>query len=443
MAIVGARLRGSPVQGAVKSSAPKQQLGKPRKVEGEIPVSLRIKKGDRFLFISRDQRALTHGIHKYPAKFFPELPRWLIKRYSREGDSILDPFMGSGTTNLEASLLGRHSVGVDVDPFSRLLSRVKTTVLPAGDLTPAWRHIHEQVKLYSEPQHLHGVPDFPYRDNWFKPYILKELAHIKRVIETTDTKEMVKDFFRICFSSIIRRVSEADNNCTRTVVRKKLGKRVLPNMAIDLFLKRARFQVENMRILSSLNPSGNVYIPKGADAREMSVIEDNSIDLALTSPPYANAVDYPRTHQLEMYWLGLANGSLQSLKKMHVGTETVSAQDYWTLHKTGCSIADAVIAQIYAVDSRRAYIAAKYLRDMFDNLKEVYRVLKPNGVYAIVVGNNLMRGIEFETWRYLSSEAPKIGYNLESYFVSTIINHFIKVPRKERINDDHVLVLRK
>ncbi len=47
---------------------------KPFRVEGDIPVSLPVEDGDRFLFISRDQRILTHGIHKYPAKFFPELP---------------------------------------------------------------------------------------------------------------------------------------------------------------------------------------------------------------------------------------------------------------------------------------------------------------------------------------------------------------------------------
>lgn len=67
-------------------------------VDGEIPVNLPIKNEDRFLFISYDQSILTHGLHKYPAKFFPELPRWLIKRYSNEYDTILDPFCGSGTT---------------------------------------------------------------------------------------------------------------------------------------------------------------------------------------------------------------------------------------------------------------------------------------------------------------------------------------------------------
>ena len=415
----------------------------PFRVEGDIPVSLPIENGNKFLFISRDQRALTHGIHKYPAKFFPELPRWIIKRYSEKWNMILDPFTGSGTTNLEASLLGRHSIGVDVDPFSRFIASVKTTVLPYNDLFLSWLSLRQRVAIYSEPSHLDGVPEFPYRDNWFRPYILKELAHIKTEIEKTDATQSVKDFFLVCFSSIIRQVSEADNNCTRTVVRKTLEKKVWQNMAIDLFIKRAETQVENMEALSALKPSGNVLIPDNADARAMPIVKDGSIDLALTSPPYANAVDYPRTHQLEIYWLGFANGSLQPLKKHHVGTEAVTAKDYAELHKTGCEEADLTIEKIYEVDPRRAFIATKYLWDMFANLKEVHRVLKPGAVYAIVVGNNLIRGVELETWRYLCSEAPKIGYEIECHFVSAIINHFIKIPRKERINDDYVLILRK
>lgn len=135
------------------------------RIEGDIPVSLAIENGDKFLFISRDQRALTHGIHKYPAQFFPELPRWIIKRYSKKWDMILDPFMGSGTTNLEASLLRRHSIGVDVDPFSRFIASVKTTVLLYNDLFVAWYSLRQRVANYSEPSHLDGVPEFPYRDN--------------------------------------------------------------------------------------------------------------------------------------------------------------------------------------------------------------------------------------------------------------------------------------
>ena len=420
-----------------------RHTNKPYRVEGEIPVNLPLEDNANFLFISKDQRALTHGIHKYPAKFFPELPRWLIKRYSKPGETVLDPFMGSGTTNLEASLLGRDSIGIDVDAFSRYLAKVKTTVLPQEQLLDAWSSIQESIESYNERSTIRNIPDFPYRDNWFKPYVLKELAYLKNKIESLKSEQDVKNFFYICFSSVIRQASEADNNCTRTVIRKNLQKNVLPLFSFNLFRRRTEDQIQNMIELASLEPNGRVYIPENADARRMPSIPSNSIDFALTSPPYVNAVDYPRTHQLEIYWLGFANGSLRPLKEAHVGTEVVRARDYSTLHNTKSNQADITIGSIFEKDPRRAYIATKYIWDMTSNLKEVYRVLKPNSVYAIVVGNNMIRGIEFESWRYIRELAIGLGYKVEYHFISEIIRHFIKIPRSERINNDHILILRK
>ena len=412
------------------------------RIEGSIPVNLPIKNNKRFLFISRDQRALTHGLHKYPAKFFPELPRWIIERYSDEGDLVLDPFMGSGTSNLEASVLRRDSIGVDVDPFSRFLSKVKTTPLDGGELLETYACLNDSLAEYTGKKTINRIPEFPYRDNWFKPYVLEELAYLKSSIDRLDTSSEIRNFYLVCFSSIIRAVSEADNNCTRTVIRKKLNKQVKPMDAIRLFGKRLKQNVEAMLTLLKACPTAEVIIPENADARRLEGISDSTIDLALTSPPYMNAVDYPRTHQLELYWLGMANGSLRDLKSHHVGTEVVKAEDYRTLHKTGCS-ADRVIKKIFSVDPRRAFIASKYITDMMQNLREVCRVLKPGKRYVMVIGNNLVRGETFETWYYMKHAAPSLGLRVECHFVSGIINHFIKVPRLERINDDHVLVLRK
>ena len=137
-------------------------------VDGEIPVELPVNDGDRFLFISYDQSHLTHGLHKYPAKFFPELPRWLIKRYSQENDTILDPFSGSGTTNVEARLLKRHSVGIDVDPFSRFISTVKVRPLAEKELIDAQESLFNAIEDYrSALVSESDIPSFPYRDNWF------------------------------------------------------------------------------------------------------------------------------------------------------------------------------------------------------------------------------------------------------------------------------------
>ena len=414
------------------------------RVEGDIPVDLPAKDGDRFLFISHDQSFLTHGLHKYPAKFFPELPRWLIKRYSQENDHILDPFAGSGTTNVEALLSKRNSVGIDVDPFSRFISKVKVTPLGEKELKSSQKTLLEAILDYRPSLVAESdLPNFPYRDNWFNKEILLELTYLKKQIAVLDTNDGVKDFFKVCLSSIIRAVSNADDNCTRTVIRKKLNKLVRPSDALNRFVKALHVKVPKMVAFSENYPKGIITdFPEDMDARNIKY-KANYFDLAVTSPPYVNAVDYPRTHQLEMYWLGFAQDSLTALKKQNVGIESVSAVHYKVRHEIGVPEADRVMAGIFENDPRRAFIAFKYLDDMRKNLIEVYKVLREGGRYIIVVGNNRIRGHLFENWKYLMPIAEDIGFEIETYFGSEIIKHFIKVPRGERINTDWILVCKK
>lgn len=424
------------------------------KVDGEIPLDLEVNNADRFLFISYDQSALTHGLHKYPAKFFPELPRWIINKYSSEGDWVLDPFAGSATVNVECLLANRNSVGIDVDPFSKLLAKTKTTPLNIDMLKKAHLWLKDKITRYKKniPNEL-DFPQFPYRDNWFNKYIIEELTFIKKIIFELgkgpltnlpkDENIKIINFFLICFSSIIRGVSNADDNCTRTVIRKKLNKQVNTGDALRRYIKVIDTNVPKMMMFSSVCPHNVITeIPDGNDARDIKY-PDNFFNLAVTSPPYVNAVDYPRTHQLEMYWLDLENGSLSPLKRLHVGTETVSHSEYQHLHKIGLKDVDELLARIYEKDPRRSYILYKYLLDMQENLIEVKRVLKPGGKYVIVVGNNKMRGYFVESWKYLMEVAEKVGFKIHLFFASEIIRHFIKVPREERINTDWVVVLEK
>jgi DNA modification methylase len=414
------------------------------RVDGEIPLDLKVSKGQRFLFISYDQTRYTHGIHKYPAKFFPELPRWLIQKYSEKSDIILDPFTGSATSNIEAILNRRHSVGIDVDPFSRFLAKVKTTKLEESVLKSNIEDVLNEIIKY-KPQYVSksDIPIFPYRDNWFIPEILSELAFIKKIISNQSINNNIIDFYKVCLSSIIRAVSNADNNCTRTVVRKKLNKNVFPSLALTKFAEV--LLINSLRIIefSKIYPKNIITeIPDDSEARIIKY-PDNYFSFALTSPPYVNAVDYPRTHQLEMYWLDFFNGSLTPLKRKHIGTESVLSADYKFLHKINIEEADIKISKIYDKDKRRAFIAYKYLQDMEENLKEVFRTLKPGGKYAVVVGNNSIRGEVFESWLYLMKISERVGFKINNYFGSEIINHFIKVPREERINTDWVIILEK
>jgi DNA modification methylase len=421
---------------------------------GDIDPKYDIPDQGEILIISHDQSYLTHGVHKFPAKFFPELPRYLIRKYSNRGETVLDPMCGSGTVILEAMLNNRIAIGIDIDPIARLITKVKTTPINPKRLFKAARDLNSQIHGFeSNNEHQPQIPDFHYRDNWFRSYVVREIAIIKDRIETqllkhrndADWKD-IGDFFRVVLSSIIRDVSNADPHCTRTVLRKKVVKTISPGDTYIKFSEKLDHQCQSMselyhtsRSLSSIDvrlPIRNA-ITTGLDS--------DSIDLAVTSPPYINAVDYPRTHQLEMYWLGLlGDGPLSHVKRGYIGTETVYKNEYDTLKTSGYETLDPIIAKIYKSDPRRSYIVFKFFEDMRMQLAEIYRVLKPGGRYCIAIGSNLIRGVEVRSDRILSEIAvTDIGFKLESSFFSRLIRHFIRIPRPERMLGEWILVLRK
>ena len=118
------------------------------------------------------------------------------------------------------------------------------------------------------------LPNFPYRDNWFNKEILLELTYLKNQIAALDTNNGVKDFFKVCLSSIIRAVSNADDNCTRTVIRKKLNKLVRPSDALNRFVKALHVKVPKMVAFSQNYPKGIITdFPEDMDHRKEHQIQ--------------------------------------------------------------------------------------------------------------------------------------------------------------------------
>src|SRR3989304_2958664 len=72
-----------------------------------------------------DMGYLTHNIHAYTAKLIPQIPRYFIEKYTSREDVVFDPFCGSGTTLLEAMLLARNAIGIDINPLATLISEIK------------------------------------------------------------------------------------------------------------------------------------------------------------------------------------------------------------------------------------------------------------------------------------------------------------------------------
>ena len=123
----------------------------------------------------------------------------------------MDPFMGSGTTNVEALARGRPSVGLEVNPFARLLARVKTTPLETDDLIALARPLLRAVARYHPSVNQPVIPTVTDLSHWFPPHSAHELAHIVNCIWHYVPAGEYQNFFIITLTSLVRAASRVKN----------------------------------------------------------------------------------------------------------------------------------------------------------------------------------------------------------------------------------------
>ena len=419
---------------------------------GKLPDALDLS-GEFRKYIGKQVSYATHGIHRYPAKFIPQIPRFCIDKYSKPGDDVLDPFMGSGTTLLESYVSGRNSYGIDIHPLARLIAKVKITPLEPSKLGTTAEVLLGRVRADSADNDV-WIPEIPNREHWFRPNVLSGLATIKRNIWNLEEGPQ-KDFFKICFSSIIRKVSNSDNDSLIpevTSFQKKLdeqGKTSYdPISRFENTVRNRLMDASDLWRISLETKERFKNIPRvniiGEDARAIP-LEDASIDLAVTSPPYASAVHYVSVHKLEMFWLDMIRNTSE-LDSRVVGTSRAYMTDYrdWK-PDVGIPELKTVLGELLEKDRKSAYIVFRYFEDMRRSICEVDRVLKRNSRYCVVAGENTFRKVRIPTFGILARIAVRSGFDIEKVFVYDIINRHLDIPRwnDSTIERDHILVLKK
>ena len=239
----------------------------------------------------------AHSIHPYPAKFIPQIPRELIRLFPPpSGTAVFDPFCGSGTTLLEARLLGYKSIGNDLSPLAALIARVKTAPL-ASSLSAAAAAVCQRASATAQP-----IPDIPRVDHWFQPPVQDALARlVARINEVKDS--LVRNALLVALSRIIVRVSNQDSDTRYAAVDKDitfddvLSRFVTSATKIELALKLTFDTREEV------GPAPDIL---GHDVLTLSrEIIAQDIGLIVTSPPYPNVYEYWLYHKYRMYWLGM------------------------------------------------------------------------------------------------------------------------------------------
>lgn len=248
-------------------------------------------------FSDSADRDLTHGLHPWPAKFIPQIPRIAISSLTTPGGRVLDPFGGCGTTALEATREGRNAVTVDLNPVASLIAEAKThpptddqcmRILEWAALeAPAWRAPLKSVDL----------PEIPNLEKWFKPEVASSLAAIKNSISEFD---IAQNYLLAVFSSIIVSVSNQESETRyRSVPSGATSERTA-----DRFMAKLMSSIRMAREFNrDVDAPGETTVIS-SDIRRLSRSTLGSFQLAVFSPPYPNAFDYHLYHRFRLFWLG-------------------------------------------------------------------------------------------------------------------------------------------
>lgn len=363
-------------------------------------------------FKGQDSGYASHNFHAFAAKFPPQLPRAFIEAVSAPGEVVLDPMMGSGTALLEAYLADRRSIGCDLDPLAILQTRVKTTWIDAEALAEVGQGIvaraQRWLSKHGDPGPLlrerYGAGSAEFIEYWFLPETQLQLLALAREIEALEPGP-VRDFLAVAFSSII--ITKSGGVSMARDLAHSRPHRVaakVPRDAVEQFQARLR---KNIQSIARLPQHGHPPEIRPGDARALPV-EDASVDLVVTSPPYANAIDYMRAHKFSLVWFGSAMEELTALRSRYIGAERASQLPDTSLSPK----MEEIVRRVAALDLKRGRVLRKYYLDMGSAIREMHRVLRPGRAVVIVVGSSTMRGIDVETQDCLAELAAQAGFEI-------------------------------
>lgn len=367
-------------------------------------------------WIKGGERA-THYIHPYPAKLLPQIAYFFLAAQDFFGKRlrVLDPFGGSGTVALETILSGNEAFYSDANPLARCIAKAKTTRIDTSKLRSELFRI-EKAYIKSRAS---KKPDVVNIEKWFSSETTKQLVRLKSSINSCKCED-TRDFYLVVFSAVVRKVSNADPRLSVPVSRKNLD----TTSAVDVFKtfwQQAESNIARMSELTKLGAHSSHVRDVGFDARSLkspkswggflsSPLESKSIDLIITSPPYAGAQKYIRASSLSLGWLGLAGSSgLKDLENKNIGREHLPKSIWASSFSTSVEAANEVIERVRIVNPLRAAIAATYLNEMEQCFQEMSRVLTDNGHLVLVIGNNEVCGQKFLSSEYLTSIAENYG----------------------------------
>jgi hypothetical protein len=313
----------------------------------------------------------THGLFPYRGKFHPQLIKAIMNLMGlQKGETVLDPMMGSGTTNIEASLIGIDSLGIDASPFCRLMTQTKVDAMSMD--------LKEFLECAKNPTEI-----FDYYNSRVKQ---RSLIGEEKEVACSFTKDSeLFNLFLLCYLDAVGYARRRKNKNPRELFPIVLHRYIqaLTNFVtiknkLGLELGKATIIEGDARNLRNLN------------ADKIKTIGDETIDGIVTSPPYSFAIDYVEGDRLQLEYMGY---DTKELRNRMIGLR-------------GSGLKNQV---------------QNYLLDMDTVTAEMSRVLRRGKYCTVIIGSNTMQ---------LERALAGLGIKLEDELVKISEKHNLTLSKR-------------
>ena len=389
-------------------------------------LNLKKYKDESWDFREADTKEYTHCFHTYPAMMIPQIARKLIKKYGREDGWLLDPYCGTGTSLVEASLFGMHSVGCDINPLVRLIATAKSTPVCLSTLDETLSELNESLfEIGYRESHLPdaSIPNILNLTYWFSDEVIRTLAYLRARIRHVSDKA-IQNFILVAFSETVREVSYTRNGEFKLY-------RMPPNKLKDfkpdvlgIFTKklhRNRHGLESY-LEKRKNVNTSVSIANTVEGELPTPHPSGGYDIVMTSPPYGDSqttVAYGQFSRLAAEWIGLPNA--RKVDKLAMG----GLRSKETLTDSPVSFA---VEKIRSVDEKRAEEVSAFYIDLERSINSIAHVCSPHATICYVVGNRRVKGVLLPTDDFIVDAFRQHGFLHKATIVRNIPNK--RMPKK-------------
>ena len=292
----------------------------------------------------------VHRLHPYLGKFIPQLVEFFLKKYFKSGDWILDPFVGSGTTLVEANSLGINSVGIEISHFNCLIADIKTRKYDIPLVEKEIKDILFKTKAYSQWL-LQGEKQITFLDNSFKKYkiaseYLNKWLSDKALQEILFYRDNIKnyknqDLLKIILSRATRSarlIPHYDLARPKKPIREKYycikHRRICEpiNEAMKFINRYSWDTIRRLKEFDKLRTGAKIKIIQG-DSREINFskvkgYKGGKFDGIFTSPPYVGLIDYHDQHRYAYELFGFDDNGFKEIGPASKGKGRVAREAY-------------------------------------------------------------------------------------------------------------------